>query len=605
MKKTMMLGHDVQRREIRLSAEDRRVHTLISGSSGSGKSKMMEWMMQADLRNRQGFCLIDPHGDLYDDIVGYCAHRVLEGREIIQIDLSQPGAIIGFNPFQSSPGADVSVLVDRRVNATMHAWNVADSDQTPTLARTLRLIYTVMLEHNLGLPQVRHLIDFHAAKIRAHLINQLKTPLIQKEWQELQSLSAKDWRQETLSARNRLFKFLTSQTLSRVMGVPGRSINLTEVMDQGKVLLVKLAPSDHLSSENARAFGALLVNEFFECALRRAKNASGERQPYYLYMDEFQSFVSRDISGMLDQVRKFGLYVVLAHQRFSQLDQDVVEAALTNCAVKAVFGGLSVPDARRMAEEMFIGDLDPTRIKVAIRQTKFWPQYSRDKVYSKGSSRTSTEGVTHQSAHGSFSSAGSGEMFQPGDWFGPRHSTGFSASTSRGNNSMSGDATSTAHTSGETESVADIPILLPVPFRELSSLQFYTPEEQLLALTAALKEQFQRHCFIKLKDQRTQPMLVPFVANSHTPTANRRWYVDRQASRQNALPAAAVDELIAEQERQLLGRITESDEVASDTADGLGQQQTGKRRAPASKQSRRRAAASPLDEAWRDVVGRD
>src|SRR2546423_5176433 len=126
-----------------------------------------------------------------------------------------------------------------------------------------------MLEMNLGLAQVAHLIDFNAHEVRSHLIEQLESSLVQKEWRELQALKAREWRDETLSAKNRLFKFLTSPTLARFMGVEGRSLNLREIMDQGKVLLVNLAPSDYLSHENARVFGALLVNEFFECALRR------------------------------------------------------------------------------------------------------------------------------------------------------------------------------------------------------------------------------------------------------------------------------------------------------------------------------------------------
>src|SRR5205823_8481437 len=133
----------------------------------------------------------------------------------------------------------------------------------------------------------------------------------------------------------------------------------------------------------ARVFGALLVNEFFEAALRRQKDARGnDPNPYFLYLDEFQNFVSLDLTDMLDQVRKFGLFLVMAHQRFGQLDQNLIDAVLTNCGIKAVFGGLPVESARIMAQEMFIRELDPKKIKVAVYQTKFWPEYRRDKVYS-------------------------------------------------------------------------------------------------------------------------------------------------------------------------------------------------------------------------------
>jgi hypothetical protein len=251
--------------------------------------------------------------------------------------------------------------------------------------------------------------------------------------------------------------------------------------------------------------------------------------------------------------------MVLAHQRFGQLDENLVDAVLTNCGIKAVFGGLSVPNARRMAEELFIGQLDPKRIKVAIYQTKFWPVYGRDKVYSRGSSHTSTSASTHSSGMGSFNAAASSLSFQPGDWFGGYGAVGSdpagsSESASFGSSNISGNSESSAAAYGETESVADVPILLPVPFEELSSVQYFTPEEQLIDLTAALKEQFQRHCFIKIKSEPTQPLLVPFVKQFYTSRTNRQWYDNRNAVKQKALSGSEVDEIIAAQEQNLLNR---------------------------------------------------
>ncbi|MDP2896367.1 MAG: type IV secretion system DNA-binding domain-containing protein, partial [bacterium] len=384
--KPLHIGYDAAGRPVRLDPDERKTHMHVIGSSGSGKSKFLEWLIRGDLRNRQGFCLIDPHGTLYNDVLAYCGHHVLD-RDIIPLNLSAGDRVIGFNPFQKVSNNSVSVQVDRRIVATMHAWGVENTDHTPTLERTLRLIYTVMVDQNLPLPQAQHLINFKARDIRQHLVERLQTPLIQNEWRELQALKAKDWRDETLSAKNRLFRFLTAPALNRFMGLQGRTLDLKAVMDEGKVLLVNLAPSDEFSEENARVFGALLVNEFFEAARRRRKDARGrDPKPYYLYLDEFQNFVSLDIANMLDQVRKFGLFTVLSHQRFGQLDENLVDAILTNCRIKTVFGGLPPSSARLMAEDLFIGKLDPKKIKVAIYQTKFWPQYRRDKVYTKGSS---------------------------------------------------------------------------------------------------------------------------------------------------------------------------------------------------------------------------
>jgi hypothetical protein len=573
--KSLLLGYDAKGRPIRLKLEDRRTHAHVVGSSGSGKSKFLESLMRGDLKNHQGFCLIDPHGTLYDEMAAYCAHHVLD-REILFLDLSRPEQIVGFNPFQRSPDGDVSVQVDRRIAATMHAWNVENTDETPTLARTLRLIYTVMLELNVGLPQVSHLIDFNAHKVRGHLIDRLKNPLIQNEWRELQQLKAKDFRQETLSAKNRLFKFLSSKALCRFMGLPGTSINLQDVMDQGKILLVNLAASDHLSHDNARAFGALLVNEFFECALRRKKSERGkDPEPYYLYLDEFQNFVSLDVANMLDEVRKFGLFLVLAHQRFGQLDENIRDGILTNCGIKAVFGGLPVESAQLMASELFIGELDPTKIKAAIYQTKFWPQYSRDKVYGRATSHTtgtmqstsssSTEGSVFGSVMGDSTTA---SFFQGQDWFSIPQPTGMGAQTSSSSlsdissqNSSTGESLGESEGFSEVDSEADIPIFIPVPFQELSSIQYFTMDEQLTQLTAALKEQFQRHCFIKVKQQPTQPMLVPFVKRFTTSTENVRWYRGQQLQKYSALPISEVDRLLEEQDAALLDRINLADKT--------------------------------------------
>jgi hypothetical protein len=557
--KSLLLGYDANRRAVRLSPEDRKIHAHVIGSSGSGKSRFLEWMIRGDLRNQQGFCLIDPHGELYDEVVAYAAHRVLD-REIILLNLSEPGSVVGFNPFRRHPEGDISVQVDRRVTATMHAWGVPNADQTPTLARTLRLIYTVMLEQNLGLPQVQHLLDFNAKDVRGLLIDRVQTPLIRSEWQELHQLKARDFRDEILSAKNRLFKILTSTGLNRFMGLPDVSINLREVMDQGKVLLVNLKQSKHLSHEGARTFGALLVNEFFEAALERRKDRGRDPKPYYLYLDEFQNFVSLDIARMLAEVRKFGLFLVLAHQYAEQLEEDLFTAALNNCQIKAVFGGLSVSNARRMAEELFIGKLDPKKIKASIYQTKFWPEYRRDKAYGKSSSTGHAHGTMESSASATFSGMASGETFFTADnWFGSGTGPmGSSEVSSSGSTATSGSGYSDMHSDSSSESEVDIPIFFPVPFQELSSVQYYSLEEQLTELTGALKNQFQRHCFIQIRQQETQPMLVPFVDPVTTFTYNRRnldWYIDQQHKKQGALPAAEVDRLLIEQESSLLQTI--------------------------------------------------
>ena len=414
-----------------------------------------------------------------------------------------------------------------------------------------------MMEQGVALPQAEHLLNFSARDVRSFLIDRLQTPLIRREWLELHDLKPKDWRDEMLSAKNRLFKLLTSSSLKRFMGLTGFSIDLRNVMDQGKVLLVNLKQSKSLSHEAARTFGALLVNEFFESAIQRQIRPGRDPEPYYLYLDEFQNFVSLDICRMLAEVRKFGLFLVLSHQYFEQLDEDVTAAALNNCQIKAVFGGLSTVNARRMAEELFIGKLDPMKVKVSVYQTKFWPEYRRDKVYGKASGTGTSHGSSSASASASFSGTTSGQSFYtPDNWFGsPAGGITASDGLSSGSTTSTGSSYSDSESYSTSESEADIPIFFPTPFEELSSVQYYSLDEQLTELTAALKQQFQRHCFIQIRQQETQPMLVPFVEPVTTFTYNRQnldSYIEVQHQKQQALPASEVDRLLEAQETALL-----------------------------------------------------
>jgi hypothetical protein len=446
--------------------------------------------------------------------------------------------------------------VDRLTTAIVHSWNVRDTDQTPTLSRVLRLFLTVMLERGLGLAQARHLIDFNAREIRTYLVERLEGELVRREWLELQDLKAKEWREETLSAKNRLFKFLTSDVLTRLMGLPEHGLDLHRAMDDGTCIFVKLAQSDFLSGDNARAFGALLVSALFEHALRRKGKRHGQQpEPYCLILDEFQNFVSLDIANMLDQVRKFGLYVTLAHQRFGQLDDDITDAVLTNCRVKAVFGGLPTRSARLMAEELFIGELDATKVKAAIYQTKFWPLYHRDRVYTKGRSQASSSSSSDTATTASSISTSSGEAFSGQDWLGAPVHTGHNLTTTRATTAARGTSSAFTESSGYSEAEADIPIFFPVPFQELSSVQYYTHDEQLMELTAALKEQYPRHCFIKIHEENTQPLLVPVVEEVTTfreNAENLHWYKNWQLDKHGALAPAEARRLIEQQEAALL-----------------------------------------------------
>ncbi len=541
----LFIGFDADGKKVFLTSKERERHMHVIGSSGSGKSKFLEWLLRGDIKNREGLCLIDPHGSLYEDIVRWLAYHNLSDRDIILLNPSSGDYVTGFNPFVKT-GGEVSVRVDYQITATIRAWGLENTDETPTLERWLRCIYQTLNERGETIIASEYLIDFFEPEVRLYLTENISKRLLRSEWKGLSSSrTPRQFYDELLSTKNKLLRFLCSDQVYRFMGMRENNINFREIMDEGKILLVNLAESEHLSHYNARLFGALLVNEIFQEAKRRGRGEFGRKpKPFYLYIDEFQNFVTDDIAYILDQSRKFGLHLILAHQRLGHMREkfpDVLDAVLTNVRIKTVFGGLNRADAKQMVEEMFVNQLDLKEIKKAIYQTKFYPKYSRDKVY--GSSRSQTDARSTNQTQ----AIGQTLHFSPVEgegWFG---TTQMSRSESSVNSSGSGYT----YGDGSSESVTDIPIFIPVPFKELSSVQYWNLEEQIWRMSDALKEQFPRHCFIEIPEQKTQPMLVPFVKEYRLFPADLLDYQHKLYSRVHALPVEEVDKLLELEHKRL------------------------------------------------------
>jgi len=325
------------------------------------------------------------------------------------------------------------------------------------------------------------------------------------------------------------------------MGLKEPNLNLSEIMDELMILLVNLAENgDYFSNINAKLFGALLVNEFFQLAKQRKKDEWGKPpRPFYLYIDEFQNFVTPDIGSILAQSLKFGLNVILAHQSLGQIenrDKELIDTVLTNAKIRAVFGGMTREYAKLLVGEMFVNQLDLREIKKAIYQTKFWPTYGRDKVYSS----SHTDGASSSTAS---SLGGAVHQIEGEGWFG----TSSVISTTASQADVSSDGKIHADTSGEI----DIPIFIPVPYQELASLEYWKLDEQIWRMSDALKEQFQRHCFIKIMNQKTQPMLVPLIKQFYVEQEELLQFENDLYKSIKAISREKVDQILNEQKEEL------------------------------------------------------
>ena len=522
----IFIGKDEDGESIHLGDRELETHVHGIGASRTGKSKLIEWIARAMIRDRQGFCLIDPHGFLYDDLVRWLAY-VKPNREIILFEPAADDRIVGFNPFQCRDEESLSTLVDRRVQATVKAWGAANTDATPRLEKWLHNLYWAFMEQGYSLDVARYFLLWQEKQTRNHLINGIRSDIVRSQWQAIASLkNLQDFWGHIESTENRLlFRFVEPKQIRRVMGLAINNIDLQEIVETGKILLVNLQPKrNRLSSQNAHLIGTLLLNELWEIARERRQGPGGRPpSPFFLVIDEFQLFLTPDIPEMLDQAAKYGLHLFLFHQHLSQLrknDEQAYGAVMTNARIKAVFGGLTREDARTMAEEIFPKQIDLKRVKFLIEQTKFWPVYTRDTIYTRGS------------GWGSGSGSVSGETWNPAleEW-------------------VPSSATSSIETSSEQEGEANVPIFMPVPFKEVSSITPYTLEETLWEISDRLMEQYQRHFMIRIPGKATRAAVTPFVKSWHVRPEVIAAY--REQACERCLRANEVDQALVEVHHKL------------------------------------------------------
>lgn len=519
-------------RVVFVSDAQRTLHTQIIGASGRGKSCLLEHMIFSDIMAGQGLCLIDPHGYLYFNVLKRLQAVDYPLDRIILLDPSNDQFTQGFNPLHVST-KDLSYHVDSMVAACGQVWGGEDSSRTPLLKRCLRLVFHALAEQNLTLVEALYLTSPANRIAREYLTRNILDEVIQEHWRYFNSekMTQRQFYEEVGSTINRIMEFLAATRIRNILGQRERALDCRRIMDEKFVLLVNLSSGRRVSRDNARLLGTLLVNDLFLTATERPPNSS----PFQLYVDECGLFVNDDIAHIAAEARKFGLHLVLSHQNLSQLKragEDVYSSIMTNVQNKIVFGGLSVEDAKIMAETMFLGEIDLQEPKPILNKptvvrytTRWFNQYSRGEAfgrsetdsYSESSGSSSTSGYssadTESYAPMSLLSAMSPGEMSPG-LASLSNMRGYSSSfvTQAGSSSSSGIATSYQESSQQGVSEGLEPVLEDRPGG------VYNLQEQLWRAMDTLVNQSTGKAIVKLPGILTKRIQTPFI--EELPTSN-------------------------------------------------------------------------------------
>jgi hypothetical protein len=489
-------------------------HLYVCGGTGSGKSKFLEHLIRQDIvawpQSRCGLLLLDPHGSLYDSLISWLAWhdpQMLVKRPIVPIDLRDKETVVSYNLLQHRPDANPSVVVDNFVEAMAYVWGQSGTDQTPLLARWASNAIRALYEKQYTLAEAVYLVDRQATQLRRSMTNGLSDPSSRNDWAFANSLSPKDFDIQVSSTLNRLQRFVRNEYMRAILGQAGPTLDLRAALDEGSIILVSLAKEKgNVSKENARLFGTLLLTDLWTAAQQRGKRK--DVKPFYVYLDEFQRFVTPTISENLDEARGFGLHLTMAHQFPNQLinagpdGKRLYDSIMENASTKVVFRLSSTENLKPLAEQLFLGTFDPDEIKLKLETTKVMG-------YSEEERETRTRGTSRGRAYGSSTTQGSaeglsGSVEEPG-------LLGFAQSDQEASawNSLFSDSR-TEHSSDsevETESVTVGSVLIPIMGKEISSVQYRSLDEQLFRAMAKVFGQQDRHCVVRVVGQKAPVFL--------------------------------------------------------------------------------------------------
>ena len=580
------LGLDAKGEPLQLTPALRaRTHMHVIGGSGKGKSKFLESMIRQDIQAGHGLCVIDWHGELYNNLVRWCADENVglfnDPRKVILLNIAHPEHVLPFNPFAKKT-EDASSRAADLVSLVLRAWNMTNANEMPTFRRTCTALFRFMLEEGETLPNAAHLLEFsHRNTLLSYAVRASADDMRAGDfWGRLAGVkNASEWDGQMLSTTNKLAPLLEYSGPRRFMGLNIEGVDIAQAMDEGAIVLINLVHSEHLPEDVGKVFASFFLHEFFMAARKRGdvKSRTGiEPKQFLLYLDEFQEYVTEDMSGMLDQVRKGGLHMVLAHQHMAHfLDHPKLkESVLVNARIRAVFGGLSTQSACELAEEMCLAELNERQIKKALYHTIHVYEEQTRTIYSESEAESEMDGSSESSGSGSGEGAstglGSGSidmravMMPPGTdmegWF-ETDSVGASNSAMEGSSYTTSEfsSTGTSHATGRARAQGKtvVPVWVPIPVQELAQEQDWTLEEKRLRLAQMLKHQAERHCLINCDQPGgTQPLCIPFVGMPSVSAAMFSEYEKTLCEKQGSLPAEEVDRRLLENEREFAARAT-------------------------------------------------
>lgn len=313
-----------EKRTFGIRSEDKLRHMYIVGKTWTWKSKLIANLIKSDMISNKWLCLLDPHGDLVDDVLSQVpSYRI---NDVVLFDVSDSEWPIWFNVFEYENESEKTLIASWIVGIFKKLY---DNSRWPRLEYILRNVILSILEYPNAtlLHLVRMLTD---NSFKEEVLTHVSDPVILKFWRdEFDKWQPKQKEEAIAPITNKVWQFISSKIMRNIFWQWSTKMNMRKMMDEGKIILMNLSKGK-IWEDNANMIWSFVVSKIQIDAMSRADTLESERREFYLYIDEFQNFATDSFETILSEARKYKLWLIVANQFTSQLDEKVRNAIFGN-----------------------------------------------------------------------------------------------------------------------------------------------------------------------------------------------------------------------------------------------------------------------------------
>jgi type IV secretory pathway TraG/TraD family ATPase VirD4 len=335
-------NHRGNARRFGIRQADRLSHMYVIGKTGTGKSTLLKGLAQQDLVAGRGFALVDPHGDLADGILATAKARGMG--KIRYLNAADPNQPYGYNPLRRIREDKIPLAVSGLLETLKKLWPDAWGVRMEHVLRNS--LYALLGREGSQLPDLLRL--YRDEKYRKTIAAAIENETVRNFWRhEFENYQARQRSEAVAPIQNKIGALLADPMLYRILVEPKIDLSFRSLMDNGEALVVNVGKG-RIGEDSALLLGGLIVSTIGLAAFSRAESAS--RQPFTLYVDEFQNFTTLMIASMMSELRKYGVGMVLANQYLKQMEPEIEHAILGNTGTLISFR-VGPNDAQELARE--------------------------------------------------------------------------------------------------------------------------------------------------------------------------------------------------------------------------------------------------------------